>query len=128
LEHSGSHQVTDLNTRRREDLLGAVRAGGTDDVQTQISLCSAVDGLADSYLAQGDSSKAKAEHDKSLAILEPQLRASPDDQDLLYALAEIFTGEGSASAKLAEASRERKEKMANLQTARDWFQKSLDTW
>ncbi len=126
--HQGKRREASQEYATAKNLLAAVRAGGTDDVQTQVSFCSAVDGLADSYLAQGESSMAKAEYDKSLAILEPQLRASPDDQDLLYALAEIYTGEGSASAKLAEASRERNEKMAKWQTARDWFQKSLDNW
>ena len=128
LRHQGKRKEASQEYATAKDLLAAVRTGGTDDVQTQISFCSAVDGLADSYLDLGESSKAKTEYDKSLAILEPRLHASPDDQDLLYALTEIYTGEGSASAKLAEASHERNEKLTNWQAARDWFQKSLDTW
>jgi len=111
-----------------KDLLAAVRAGGSDDVQTQISFCSATDHLAGSFLKLGELEKAKGEYEQSLALLEPLSRSNPDDQEVLYALAETYTGEGMISTKLAETNHAHEEQSADWKAAHDWFQKSLTTW
>jgi tetratricopeptide (TPR) repeat protein len=108
--------------------ISALRASGSDDLQKQISFCSATDGLAGSFLKLGEIEKAKKAYDQSLAILEPLQRANADDQEVLYGLADTYTGEAEVSMKRAQRSRERESKLANWQAAREWFQKSLSTW
>ena len=111
-----------------KNLLAAVRAAGSNDVDTQISFCAAANRLATSLLKLGESEKARKGLDESLALLESIQRADSSDQQLLYALAEAYAGEGSVSTKLAESFRHQKDKLAHWQAARGWFQKSLDVW
>jgi hypothetical protein len=48
--------------------------------------------------------------------------------EVLYALAETYTGQGNVAMKLAETNSNRSGKGANLSAAREWFQKSQTTW
>src|SRR5262249_55589990 len=97
-------------------------------LRTQVHFSSATDCLAAAHIKLGDAVQAGTEYEQSLALLEPLSRASPDNMEVLYALAETYTGRGNVAAKLAEVSNNRNLKTANWAAARDWFQKSQNTW
>ena len=111
-----------------KERLGAVRARGINDPRVLGYLASATDRLAATYVKLGEADQASQEYRQALTVLEPLLTAHPEDQELAYVLAETYTGEGTISAARAERDRVREDKMADLQTAAEWFRKSLQTW
>lgn len=127
-EHQGTIREASQEYLAGKNLLAAVRAAGSSDVDTQISFCSATNRLAASLLTLGENEKARGELDQSVAVLESLQRTDSSDQQLLYALAETYAVEGAVSTKLAESFRDQINKLDHLQAARGWFQKSLDVW
>lgn len=127
-EQQGKTREASQEYLSAKNLLAAERAAGTNDMDTQISFCSAANRLAASLLKLGESENARKGFDESLALLESIERTDSTDQQVLYVLAEAYTGEGSVSTKLAESSRDQKDKRGHWQAGRDWFQKSLNVW
>jgi len=115
---------------KAQEIMGAVRAGGVDNFRMQVYFVNATDSLASVLLKQGNIEAAGKEYDRSLALLEPQAKAHPDNQEVLYALAESYTGKGKVAMKAAAAGR--RPAAAGAQSgwaeARDWFEKSQSVW
>ncbi len=128
LEHQGRIRAASLEYARGQGFLSTVRAGGSNDLETQFYFCSVTERLAGSLLKLGQTQGARQQYEQSLALLSPLSHASPDDQDVLYALAESYTGEGMLAEHLAESSHLGKEKVSELQAASEWFQRSLNAW
>ena len=76
----------------------------------------------------GNAQEAKKEYDASLALLEPLRSTNPEEQELLYAIAETYAGEGDVSTQFAKTASASKEKLSNWNVAAEWFQKSAATW
>jgi len=128
LDHKGKTREAMQQYAKGKEVLAAVRAGGTNDPQVQVYFLSTTDSLAATLARLGKTDEARIEYEQALALLDPLSRTTPDDQRVLYALAETYTGEGTLYAKLAESSHLREERLANWNAAQDRFQKSLYTW
>jgi len=128
LEHQGKAREAAQEYRKCIELLGAVRAGGTDDVRTQVYFSAAVDHLGAALVKLSEFDNARKQYEQSRILLEPLLKANPEEQEVMYALAETYTREGDLFSKLAELSANPAEKVANWKAAGDSFQKSLGTW
>jgi tetratricopeptide (TPR) repeat protein len=128
LERGGKIDVAVQYYTKGKEILRAVHTGNPTDLRAQIYYSSAIDRLGAALLRLGRTEDAQREFDQSLAMLDPLFRSDANNQEVLYALAETYTSEGRASAKLAERSRAPGEKLTNWTAARDWFQKSLDIW
>jgi tetratricopeptide (TPR) repeat protein len=109
-------------------LIAAVLAGGAKDRRIQVYVVAAANRSAAARARIGQFEVAQREYAESLARLDPLFEANRDDPEVLYAAAETYTGRGTLALRLAERAAARDEKLAQWQTARDWFQKSLDVW
>ncbi len=112
---------------KSKDLLRTVRVGGTNDLRTQVYYCSATERYGAALLQLHRLKEAKNEYDECLTLLEPLSHANPDNPEVLYALAETYTGEGSVLMKVAE-ERPRIDKVETCNAAGKWFQNSLNVW
>ena len=128
LEREGKMGDAVKHYSKGKEILGAVRAGNPGDLRMQIYYSSATVRLGAALLKLDKIEDAQKEFDQSLALLEPRFRADSNNQEVLYALAETYTSEGRTSAALAERSRAPAKQLAHWKEARDWFQKSLNTW
>jgi len=106
----------------------SARAAGANDLRSMAYYCSSTDRLAAALLKQGKTEDAAKEYEECRGILEPLVKANPDNLEVLYALAETYTGEGDVAARLAKGAREPNVRTATLNAASDCYQKSLDTW
>lgn len=114
--------------RKSKDAIASARAAGANDLRSMVYYCSSTDRLAAALLKQGKAADAAKEYAECRGILEPLLKANPDNMEVLYALAETYTGEGDVAASLAKDAREPSVRAARLKSASDLYQKSLDTW
>ena len=108
--------------------MAAVRAGGTDDRRVQGFFAAATTRLAATLVTLGEIDKATQEYEEARSVLEPLVKANPQDLELAYVLAEIYTAEGTIAATRAEHARIPAERLAAWTAASDWFRKSLNTW
>jgi eukaryotic-like serine/threonine-protein kinase len=127
-ERKGKIAEAVQNYQKSQEILGAVRAAGANDLRTQVYYCSSTDRLGAAWLKFRKPANAEKEYEKSLALLEPLTKASPDNAEALYALAETYTGEGNVSAQLARETRKPNDQAADWNAARAWYQKSLNIW
>jgi serine/threonine protein kinase/Flp pilus assembly protein TadD len=128
LEHTGKIREASQSYARGKEFLGAVRADGANDLRMQVYFSAATIRLAAALVKLGKTEEAKKEYEQSLAVLEPLARGNPDDAEVLYALAETYTGEGMLSATLSQSRHAGEQQLVGWKTARNWFQKSLITW
>lgn len=128
LERTGKAEAATEQYRKSKSLILGVRAAGGNDPKIQVFQSFAMIRLSSALLKQGHPAEARAEYEAILAILQPLVATNPDDSEVLYALAETYTGLGVVSGKVGNASRDRQEKLVHWTASRDWFKKSLDTW
>ncbi|HMI51605.1 MAG TPA: protein kinase [Candidatus Saccharimonadales bacterium] len=114
--------------RKSKTLIVGVRAAGGDDSKIQTYQSFAMICLSSALQKQGRLAEAHTEYDEIRAILEPLMATDPGDSEVLYALAETYTGLGGVSARAGETSRGHQEKLVHWTASRDWYKKSLDTW
>ncbi len=127
-ERQGQLAAAAQQYQKSKEILAAVRAAGANDLRTQVFYCSSTDRLAAALLKLGKIAESRKEYEDSRALLEPLSQANPDDMEVLYALAETYTGEGNVSAQLARKAGKHGDRVANWSAASSWFQKSLHTW
>lgn len=113
--------------RKSQEILEAVRAAGANDLRIQGYYCWATDSLAAALLKLGKLDEARDEYEKSRAVLEPLGQSNPDNLEILYALAETYTGEGRVFKQRARTAGKH-DSSGNWAAAGDWFQRSLYTW
>lgn len=106
----------------------ALRASGANDPRITGYLAAAIDRLGGTYAAQRDWDAASREYDEALRVLEPLVKAVPDDYELRYLLAETYTGEGTIAAHRAGRASTRDGHLAAWRSASDWYRKSLAIW
>ena len=106
----------------------SARAAGANDLRTQVYYCASTDRLAAAMLKLGKLAEAQKQYEECRGILETLLQATPDNEEVLYALAETYTGEGDVAVRLAKGARQHATNTAEWTTASDWYQKSLHTW
>ncbi len=111
-----------------KEVMAAVRAGGANDRRVQGFLASATARLAATLAALGDIDTAIREYEQARTLLEPLVRANPQDHEIAYVLAEIYTAEGTLAAARAERARTPAEKHVEWTAACTSFRKSLSTW
>ena len=114
--------------QKAKDAASAARAAGANDVRTQVYYCVPTLRLAAALLKTGKPAEAAREYEDCRALLEPLLQTNPGNTEVLYALAETYTGEGDVSMRLAKDAREHTMKTKAWDHAADWYQKSLNTW
>jgi len=113
---------------RSVEILRKLHAGIPTDVRIQVFYSSSLTRLGALYLKLGKTENAKQQYEISRMLMEPLSQANPENSEVLYALAESYSGEGRTMAKFAQATKRTDDKRASLASATDWFQKSLDTW
>jgi non-specific serine/threonine protein kinase/serine/threonine-protein kinase len=127
-ERRGKLAEAVMEYRKAQDAAGAARTAGANDVRTQVFFCTSSDRLAAALLKLGKSTDAEKEYEDSRGVLEPLLQQNPGNAEVLYALAETYTGEGDVSMILAKYARENAARSKDWNDAADWYQKSLNTW
>jgi eukaryotic-like serine/threonine-protein kinase len=100
-----------------KEFFDGVRKGGSNDRLTQVYLSSATLRLGTALSKLGKVDDGSREHAEALAVLEPLSKGNPEDQDVLYSLAETYTGLGTDAMIRAE-----------WQAAREFFRKSRGAW
>jgi non-specific serine/threonine protein kinase/serine/threonine-protein kinase len=128
LERQGRVAEATREYAKAKELFGALRAKEVNDVLTQVYFGSATLQLGNALSKLGKVDEGMREHGEALAILEPLSKANYEDQEILYALAETYTGQGTDAMMRAEHPNRRAENLADWQAAREAFQKSLNTW
>ena len=128
LERQGKIREASHEYAVSKEAMAAVRAGGADDRRVQGFFAAATARLAATLVTLGEIDKARQEYEQARSVLEPLVKANPQDHELAYVLAEIYTAEGTIAATRAEHARTRAERLAAWTAAADWFRKSLDTW
>ena len=114
--------------QRSVDIMEKLHAAVPTDVRIQVFYSSSLTRLGSIYLKLGKAENARQQYEVSRGLMEPLSQANPENSEVLYALAESYSGEGRAIAKLAQATRKPDDKRRALSSASDWFQKSLNTW
>jgi non-specific serine/threonine protein kinase/serine/threonine-protein kinase len=114
--------------RKSQAMLASARDAGANDLRSQVYYTSATDRLAAALLKLGNVQEASSQYTTSRDLLEPLLKSNPDEQELLYAVAETYAGQGDVSAQLAKIARKRQDKVAHLNDAVEWFQRSSSIW
>jgi tetratricopeptide (TPR) repeat protein len=114
--------------RKSKDAIVSAKTAGADDLRSMVYYCSSTDRLAAALLKQGKTADAAKEYEECRGILEPLAKINPDNTEVLYALAETFTGEGDVAMGLAKKAGSPSVRASTLNTASNWYQKSLDTW
>ena len=128
LERQGKVREASHEYAISRELMSAVRAGGADDRRVRGYFAAATDRHAATLVKLGDIDTAMREYEESRILLEPVVKANPEDQELAYVLAETYTAEGTIAAARAGRARDRAEQLANWRGASAWFRKSLNTW
>jgi tetratricopeptide (TPR) repeat protein len=111
-----------------KQLFAAVRKGGTNDVLAQVYFGSATLHLGTALAKLGKVDEGRSELGEALAVLEPLSNANSDNQEVLYAVAETYTGEGLDAMMSAEQLGTNAKRQSEWVTAREFFRKSLSTW
>jgi len=127
-ERGGRMREASLQYAKVKGSFKELLVAGMDDVRFHGYFASACDRLANTLVELGELDEARKTYEEARTYLEPLVNAKPKEQELSYPLAEIYTGEGTLSAKMAAASKSRKEATKNWQGACDWYQKSLKVW
>jgi serine/threonine protein kinase/tetratricopeptide (TPR) repeat protein len=111
-----------------KEAITSARAAGANDLRSQVYYCASTDRLAEAMLNFGNPTDARKQFEECRGILEPLLQANPDNEEVLYALAETYTGEGDVSVRLAKGSQQHARNSPDWSTASEWYQKSLNIW
>ncbi len=114
--------------RKSQGVFASLRASGTNDLRTQVNYCSSTDRLAAALLKLGKTEEAQKLYGDSRTVLEPLLQANPTNMEVMYALAESYTGEGNVSALEAKKVSIERQRTIHRNAAADWYQKSLNVW
>ena len=128
LERQGKVREASHEYAISKEVMAAVRAGGANDRRVQGFFASASARLAATLVKLGEIDKATQEYEQTRMLLEPLVKAHPEDQELAYVLAETYTAEGIISATRAQHARANAERLAEWTAASAWFRKSLNTW
>jgi eukaryotic-like serine/threonine-protein kinase len=128
LERQGHAGAAAEEYRISKARLGAVLAGGATDARTRVYVANASQRLAAALISLGRLDEAEHEYEEALAALEPLSRDHPDDQEILYSLAEAYTGQGNVSAARAARLPMRDARVGQWREAADRFRQSLDIW
>ena len=128
LERQGKVREASHEYAVSKEAMAAVRAGGANDRRVQGFFAAATARLAATLVTLGEIDKATQEYEEARSVLEPLVKANPQDLELAYVLAEIYTAEGTIAATRAEHARTQAERLAAWTAAADWFRKSLNTW
>jgi serine/threonine protein kinase/tetratricopeptide (TPR) repeat protein len=114
--------------RKGKEAITAARAAGADDLRTRVYYCASTGRLAEAMLKSGNPTEATKQYEECRGILEPLLQANPDNEEVLYALAETYTGEGDVSVQLAKGPKQHATSSPDWNSASEWYQKSLNIW
>jgi len=118
--------LTDYQKSR--EIYRSLRARGTNDPRMQVFYSSSTDRLASTLVKLGRTEDAKKEYEDARAVTEPLLQGNPDNIEVLYALAQTYTGEGDVDAELARKTSAHSQRAGHWNTSADWYQKSLNVW
>jgi tetratricopeptide (TPR) repeat protein len=111
-----------------KEAITSARAAGANDLRSQVYYCASTDRLAEALVKSGNPTEARKQYEECRGMLEPLLQANPDNEEVLYALAETYTGEGDVSVRLATASQQHASNSPDWNAATEWYQKSLNIW
>jgi tetratricopeptide (TPR) repeat protein len=111
-----------------KEAITSARAAGANDLRSQVYYCASTDRLAEALLKSGNPTEARKQYEECRGILEPLLQANPNNEEILYALAETYTGEGDVSVSLARASQQHARNSPDWNDASEWYEKSLNIW
>jgi len=100
-------------------------ANDVRDASTQIELAASYTKLASSLIKTGDFPEAKATSTKAIDIV--QALASAKNPPVFYASADAYQVAGEIARAMAVRAAG-KEQRKHWMEARDWYQKSLDSW
>jgi serine/threonine protein kinase/tetratricopeptide (TPR) repeat protein len=114
--------------QRGKEAITSARAAGANDLRSQVYYCASTDRLAEALLKSGNPTEARKQYDECRGRLESLQEANPDNEEVLYALAETYTGEGDVSVQLAKAAKQRAQSSPDWNSASEWYQKSLNIW
>jgi tetratricopeptide (TPR) repeat protein len=84
--------------------------------------------LGAAHLKSGAVDKSASDYQRALAAVEPMAATNPDNVEVLYAMADTYSGLGDVEMAQAERSSHAGEKSGHLPSARGWYEKSLSTW
>ncbi len=128
LERQGRIREASHEYAISKEAMAAVRAGGANDRRVQGFLAAATARLAATLAALGEADKAMQEYEQARNLLEPLVKANPQDHEIAYVLAEIYTAEGTIAAARAGRARTAPERQVQWTAACTSFRKSLSTW
>ncbi len=117
-----------IRYKKAQEIYRSLRASGANDGRLQVFYCSSTDRLARTLLKLGKAEDARKEYDDARTLLEALLQADPENIEVMYALAETYTGEGDVAAQLARKTPVQSQRAALWSSSVDWFQKSLHVW
>jgi tetratricopeptide (TPR) repeat protein len=95
----------------------SARASGANDLRTQVYYCASTQRLAAAMLKLGGPAEARKQYEECRGLLEPLLQANPDNEEVLYALAETYAGEGDISVRLAKEAKDNSTRTAAWNSA-----------
>jgi len=128
LERRGNNADAVAEYQQGKEAITSARAAGANDLRSQVYYCASTERLAQALLKSGSPTEAREQYEECRGILEPLLQANPDNEEVLYALAETYTGEGDVSVRLAKESQQHARNSPDWNAASEWYQKSLNTW
>lgn len=128
LERKGQVAASATEYQKSKDYAAAARSGVANDARTQVYYCASTDKLGAALLKLGKLSAAQKEYDECRDLLESLLKANPENVEVLYALAETYTGEGDISVAIARQTKGDSTTTSAWNQASEWYQKSLNTW
>ena len=128
LERRGKNADALTEYEEGKEAITSARAAGANDLRSQVYYCASTDRLAEALLKSGNPKEARKQFEECRGILEPLLQANPDNEEVLYALAETYTGEGDVSVRLAKGTQQNAANNPDWNAASEWYQKSLNTW
>lgn len=128
LERKGKNANALTEYEEGKEAITSARAAGANDLRSQVYYCGSTDRLAEALLKSGSPTEARKQFEECRGILEPLLQANPDNEEVLYALAETYTGEGDVSVRLAKGTQQHARNSSDWNAASEWYQKSLNTW
>jgi tetratricopeptide (TPR) repeat protein len=128
LERRGKNADALAEYQEGKEAITSARAAGANDLRSQVYYCASTDRLAEALLKSGNPTEARKQYEECRGILEPLLQANPDNEEILYALAETYTGEGDVFVQLAKAAKQHAQSSPDWNSASEWYQKSLHIW
>jgi eukaryotic-like serine/threonine-protein kinase len=114
-------------TMAKERLL-AVRVSTSSNPRLDGHLAAATARRGAAFAKLGESEQAAREFEEARDLLEPRVTADPRAYELAYVLAETYTSEGRLAVAWSLRATARADELAQQETARRWFQKSLQIW